>query len=39
VTVSRRDPVVKKHPSLVVARESYLEIRREGAFDFVDMQF
>jgi hypothetical protein len=30
VTVSRRDPVVKKHPSLVVARESYLEIRREG---------
>ena len=30
VTIGPRDPVIKKHPSLVVARESYREIRREG---------
>ena len=30
VEVSRRDPVVKAHPALVVDRGSYLEIRRSG---------
>ena len=30
VEVSRRDPVVKAHPSLIVDRGSYLEIRRNG---------
>jgi hypothetical protein len=30
VEVSRRDPVVKAHPSLIVDRGSYLEIRRAG---------
>jgi hypothetical protein len=30
VEVTRRDPVVKAHPALVVDRGSYLEIRRSG---------
>lgn len=30
VTVGRRDPAVRRHPELVVAREGYLEIRRDG---------
>ena len=30
VTVTRRDAVVKRHPALVVDRNSYLELRREG---------
>jgi len=30
VEVSRRDPVVKKHPGLVVDRTTYLEIARAG---------
>ena len=30
VTVSRRDPVVRAHPALVVDRGDYLEIRRIG---------
>lgn len=30
VEVSRRDPVVRAHPELVVDRGSYLEIRRDG---------
>lgn len=30
VTVTRRDPIVKRHPELVVARPTYLEIRRAG---------
>jgi putative zinc- or iron-chelating protein len=30
VEVTRRDPVVKAHPALIVDRGSYLEIRRSG---------
>jgi hypothetical protein len=30
VTVSRRDPFVRAHPELVVAREGYLELERRG---------
>ncbi len=30
VEVSRRDPVVKKHPAYIVDRTTYLEIRRNG---------
>jgi hypothetical protein len=30
VTISRRDPVVRRHPELIVHRESYVEILREG---------
>ncbi|HEX8115547.1 MAG TPA: YkgJ family cysteine cluster protein, partial [Kofleriaceae bacterium] len=30
VEVSRRDPVVKAHPALILDRGSYLEIRRSG---------
>ncbi len=30
VTISRRDPVVRAHPALVVDRGDYLEIRRVG---------
>jgi len=30
VEVSRRDPVVKAHPELIVDRGSYLEVRRAG---------
>jgi hypothetical protein len=30
VTVARRDPVVKAHPELIVVRETYVELRREG---------
>jgi hypothetical protein len=30
VEVSRRDPVVKKHPTYIVDRTTYLEIRRDG---------
>jgi hypothetical protein len=42
VEVSRRDPVVKAHPELIVDRGSYLEIRRTGdrcaALDGGDIQ-
>jgi hypothetical protein len=31
VTVPPRDPVVKSHPELIVKREGYLELRREGS--------
>jgi hypothetical protein len=30
VVVSRRDPVRKKHPELIVVRGPYLEVRRDG---------
>jgi hypothetical protein len=30
VTVNKRDPVVRRHPELIVVRETYLELRREG---------
>jgi hypothetical protein len=30
VTVARRDPVVRRHPELVVWREGYVELRRDG---------
>jgi hypothetical protein len=30
VTVARRDPVVRRHPDLVVVRERYVELRRDG---------
>ncbi len=30
VTISRREPFVKKHPELVVVRETYVEVARTG---------
>ena len=30
VTVGARDPVVRRHPQLIVHREQYLELRRDG---------
>lgn len=30
VTISQRDPVVRRHPALIVVRDTFVELRRDG---------